>query len=235
MVTAGAVALSLSSGTAYAVMTVFDPQAYQQIVTLYNTAREQLKFAQDTYNQTAGIYSEVSGYINFASNIINSPEKFITNTVQCLFTLNFGPIRPTNVNLCQVAKEIVAELTLSPDPNNPAQLPSSVSHDDMNKVKTARVSAQQEGALRGLALSTQSRTGAVDAGANLRDLQVAASTATTLVPIGRVAMQANVMMVQELLTIRNLLAAMVEVQSAQALQNTPTLFTGRSVADPANP
>lgn len=211
-------------------LTVFDPSVYAQLISAYQTAQSTLSTVRDTYNSIASLYSEISGYINFATNIIQAPDKFLQNTVSCLFSLNFGPLRTRYISLCDTVQSVVSELTLAPQGSADPTPQGTITQERQQEVTAKRQTTQQENALRAIALGRHARDGAADAANDLRDLQIAASAAQTLVPITRVNMQAAVFSAKELQMIRALLAQLVELQGSESLRQTPLLFSGSGQA-----
>jgi len=223
---AAVLALAIGFGAARAVadMIVFDPAVLGKLGEEFAQVVQMVKVIQDTYSEVAGIYSEVAGYIQFAQNIIDAPGKYLLNTIHCLVSINIGPMTVQPINLCDAVHSVINELTVTDQATGNA--PSQVSDDQFKTVTKKRVAEQQQTAIRAIGAGRHDSTTVVtDSATNLRDLQIAASSAMSTNMMLQTTMQGMLAATQELIAIHTLIAYQTELAGIKALRETPVIFT----------
>jgi len=226
-VIAAVLAITVSFGAVRAVadMVVFDPAVAAKIGEEFSQVVQILKSAQDTYNEVAGIYSEVAGYVQLAQNIIDAPTKYLTNTIQCLVQVNIGPLTVQPVSLCDAVHSVISELTITDSATGGT--PTQISAEQLATVNRKRQAEQQQIAIKSIGAGIHDSTTVItDNANNLRDLQIAASASMSTNMMLQVVMQASIAELKELIDIHKDVAYQTELAGIKALRETPILFTG---------
>lgn len=242
VLTAVLTAVVVGSGAAYAAMTVHDPKAEAtRLEELSNAAeqleqlQDQLKEAKEQVNQLTtlnGVIGEIGGIqAGFDTSALQSAARMGCQGFQGQgFGLPENFQMPDMTSICD-AKEFVSEHLSSPVQGENG----TVSRADFETFIDRRTAAVEESAQQGYAIGLSEREAVQLASSDLAALGAEATATTTqredIANLRKIALRQATEMVQ----VRALLGALVELESARAMREMGSHWSGNSSdAQPAD-
>lgn len=209
---------------AWAAMTVFDPTAQASRIEQLNTAVKQLEEAKsrlaelERQTQTLGTRGALP-MSDGSANLVTRAARLACSLVN-FHGWDLGPDTqvPNITSLCQLKSFLSQTVVAVPDEET-----GHLSNSVVETVKRRRVEAIESAGVNGLATGLSERETSGQAMAELQSLAAAAATTRNLREDMAVSNRLALRQVEELIAIRSMLGALLEVQSAQALQGTPIL------------
>jgi hypothetical protein len=224
VITAAIVGVLWGAPYAWAAMTVFDPTAQGSRIEQLNNAVKQLEEAKARLAElerqtqilgTRGALPMADG----SANLVNRSARLACSLVN-FDEWDLGPDLqvPNIASLCQLKGFLAQSVVAVPDEET-----GHLSNGVVETVKRRRVEAMESAGVNGLATGLSERETSGQAMAELQSVAAAAAVTTTLREDMAVSNRLALRQVEELIAIRSMLGALLEVQSAQALQGTPIL------------
>lgn len=224
VITAAIVGVLWGAPYAWAAMTVFDPTAQGSRIEQLNNAVKQLEEAKarlaemERQTQTLGTRGALP-MSDGSSNLVNRAARLACSLVN-FDGWDLGPDLqiPNIASLCQLKSFLAQTVVAVPDEET-----GNVAGATVETVRRRRVEAVESAGVNGLATGLSERETSGQAMTELQSLAAAAATTTNLREDMVVSNRLALRQVEELIAIRSMLGALLEVQSAQALQATPIL------------
>lgn len=207
---------------AWAAMTVFDPTAQGSRIEQLNMAVRQLEEAKarleelEHQTQIMGTYGSLP-LQDGTANLVNRSARLACSLVN-FDAWRLGPdvAIPDISSLCQL-KTFLSQTVVA----LPHEETGNVSGATVEAVRRRRVEAVESAAVNGLSIGLSERESSADALSELKTLGSAAATTNTLREDMAVSNRLALRQIEELIAIRSMLGALLEVQSAGVLQATP--------------
>jgi len=208
---------------AWAAMTVFDPTAQGSRIEQLNNAVKQLEEAKKQLNeleQQTNIMGLV-GQMEMADGTANLVKR--SARMACAL-VNFDGwelgdlVAPNITSLCQLKSFLAQAIVAVPDEET-----GNISGATVETVRLRRVEAVESAGVNGLSIGLSERETFAEALGELSSLAATAAMTRTLREDMAVSNRLALRQVEELIAIRQMLGALLEVQAAQALQATPIL------------
>lgn len=224
VITAAVAGVLWGAPYAWAAMTVFDPTAQGSRIEQLNNAVKQLEEAKARLAELEK-QTEIMG--SFGSlPLQDGTANLVTRSARLACSLvNFdgwdlGPdvAIPNISSLCQLKNFLRQTVVAVPDEETGNMAAATV-----ETVRRRRVEAVESAGVNGLSIGLSERESSADAMTELQSLGSAAATTKTLREDMAVSNRLALRQVEELIAIRSMLGALLEVQSANALQATPVL------------
>lgn len=209
---------------AWAAMTVFDPTAQASRIEQLNNAVKQVEEAKarlaelERQTQIMGSFGSLP-LSDGTANLVNRSARLSCSLVN-FDGWDLGPdvAIPNISSLCQLKGFLARTVVAVPDEET-----GNMAGATVETVRRRRVESVESAGVNGLSIGLSERESAGDAMTELQSVAAAAAAATTLREDMAVSNRLALRQVEELIAIRSMLGALLEVQSAQALQGTPIL------------
>lgn len=205
-------------------MTVFDPAAHGELVSLYQNALEQLGEMKAMVDEAAAIANALGQAVTYVMGIpqlIAGVAHQVEDLGTCLFSFHVGGWSPPAIpNLCAAMNAAIDRYTVD------GAATSSVAWDE---VRRARRQAVETASLRAVAIGLAQRDSLETTAGQFSELGATVQGAAAENLAAQIAAQNQVLLaiLAELVEHRVMLASLVELQGTSVLQGQSVTFSGQ--------
>lgn len=226
---AGAVcAGAVSASTAYAAMTVFDPTANSNALRQLAEATKQLEELQRQVVELQHLRLQLGNIGDYVVDFVSEPMAGAAR-----LACNMKDFSDWNLGVDFQMPDLSSICGVRDFLNNSLRVDTSAGSfaaQSVDQVRARRHSLMEEASLNGVAMGLSEREAASEAASALASLAREAARPVDQAQALLLANRLKVKEIEELIAIRSLLGALVEVQAAQALRTAPVVFTGSASA-----